>query len=151
MRAEELACIAVLTLILEFQRVRISRSWRGSSLGSDPQNLEDEALAKLLRDISRRALENLEEKGLSTLFVIFGMATWPATDGGTPGSSGFVSARRLKQERGQCNSYHLAATGGFQIISFCCTYYRNSSGSLYNLTSFWLSSLAIQIRTRCST
>jgi hypothetical protein len=38
-------------------------------------DLEDDALTKLLRDISRRALENLEEKGLSTLFVIFGMAT----------------------------------------------------------------------------
>jgi len=43
-------------------------------------DLEDEALHKLLRDISRRALENLEETGLSTLFVIFGMATWPGTE-----------------------------------------------------------------------
>jgi hypothetical protein len=47
-------------------------------------NLEDDLLAKILRDISRRALENSEEKGLSTLFVTFGMATWPALDGGRP-------------------------------------------------------------------
>jgi hypothetical protein len=38
-------------------------------------NLEDDLLAKILRDISRRALENSEEKGLSTLFVTFGMAS----------------------------------------------------------------------------
>jgi hypothetical protein len=38
-------------------------------------NLEEDLLAKILRDISRRALEDSEEKGLSTLFVTFGMAT----------------------------------------------------------------------------
>ena len=47
-------------------------------------NLEDDLLANILRDISRRALQNSEEKGLSTLFVTFGMATWPALDGGRP-------------------------------------------------------------------
>src|ERR1041385_6019407 len=36
----------------------------------------EEAAAKTFRDISRRALDNAEEKGLSTLFVTFGMATW---------------------------------------------------------------------------
>jgi len=50
-------------------------------------DLENEALTKILRDISRRALENSEEKGLSTLFVTFGMATWPALDGGRPAES----------------------------------------------------------------
>lgn len=44
-------------------------------------NLEDDLLAKILRDISRRALENSEEKGLSTLFVTLGMATWSAAAG----------------------------------------------------------------------
>ena len=43
-----------------------------SKLASD---LEDEFLNKTLRDISRRAPENMEEKGLSTLFLAFGMAT----------------------------------------------------------------------------
>jgi very-short-patch-repair endonuclease len=37
-----------------------------------------------LREIGRRALANLEEKGLETLFVALGSATWPATDGGRP-------------------------------------------------------------------
>jgi hypothetical protein len=42
----------------------------------------DDALSKLAREIARRAMANLEEKGLQTLFVAMGKATWPATDGG---------------------------------------------------------------------
>jgi len=78
-------------------------------------DLEDEALTKLLRDISRRALENLEEKGLSTLFVTFGMATWPATDGGRPAEAPVLLLPVALSKREGSNSYHLAATGGFQI------------------------------------
>jgi Protein of unknown function (DUF4011) len=78
-------------------------------------DLEDEALTKLLRDISRRALENLEEKGLSTLFVIFGMATWPATDAGRPAEAPVLLLPVALSKREGSNSYHLVATGGFQI------------------------------------
>jgi hypothetical protein len=35
-----------------------------------------------LREIHRRAQANLEEKGLQTLFLALGMATWPASDEG---------------------------------------------------------------------
>jgi hypothetical protein len=48
------------------------------------KDFKDDLLGKILRGISRRALENSEERGLSTLFVTFGMATWPALDGGRP-------------------------------------------------------------------
>src|SRR5437899_8812502 len=41
-----------------------------------------EAVQNTLRDIARRALANKEEKGLHTLFVALGMATWTASDGG---------------------------------------------------------------------
>jgi very-short-patch-repair endonuclease len=34
--------------------------------------------------IQRKALGNLEEKGIETLFLALGMATWPAADGGRP-------------------------------------------------------------------
>jgi len=78
-------------------------------------DLEDEALHKLLRDISRRALENLEETGLSTLFVIFGMATWPGTDGGRPAEAPVLLLPVASSKREGSNSYHLAATSGFQI------------------------------------
>ena len=34
--------------------------------------------------VQRKALGNLEEKGIETLFLAMGMATWPATDDGRP-------------------------------------------------------------------
>src|SRR5262245_52864160 len=34
--------------------------------------------------LQRKALSNLEEKGLETLYLALGMATWPAADGGRP-------------------------------------------------------------------
>jgi very-short-patch-repair endonuclease len=45
---------------------------------------KDESLTSLVREIARRAQANAEEKGLQTLFVALGMATWAATDGGRP-------------------------------------------------------------------
>ncbi|HYN87561.1 MAG TPA: DUF4011 domain-containing protein, partial [Ardenticatenaceae bacterium] len=48
-----------------------------------PEADEIKTAARLLV-IGRRALANLEEKGLETLFVALGMATWDALDGGTP-------------------------------------------------------------------
>jgi Protein of unknown function (DUF4011) len=61
-----------------------------AKLAPDP---EGEALPKILRDIFQRALANSEEKGLSTLFVTFGMATWPALDGAVPRSRRFCCCR----------------------------------------------------------
>ena len=43
-----------------------------------------DSATKITREIARRAMANLEEKGLQTLFVAMGQATWPATDGGRP-------------------------------------------------------------------
>ena len=37
-----------------------------------------------VRDIARKGLENLEEKGLSTLYLAVGRCTWAADDGGRP-------------------------------------------------------------------
>lgn len=78
-------------------------------------DLEDEAINKSLRDISRRALENLEEKGLSTLFLTFGMATWPATDGGRPAEAPVLLFPVGLAKREGSNSYHLSSTGTFQL------------------------------------
>ena len=78
-------------------------------------DLKDEAINKRLRDISRRALENLEEKGLSTLFLTFGMATWPATDGGRPAEAAVLLLPVGLSKREGSNSYHLSMTGPFQL------------------------------------
>ena len=78
-------------------------------------NLEDDLLAKILRDISRRALENSEEKGLSTLFVTLGMATWPALDGGRPAGAPVLLLPITISKKEGSNSYYLSAAGGFQL------------------------------------
>lgn len=78
-------------------------------------DLEDDALNKSLRDISRRALENLEEKGLSTLFLTFGMATWPALDSGRPTEASVLLLPVGLSKREGSNSYHLSSTGSFQL------------------------------------
>jgi hypothetical protein len=88
-------------------------------------NLEDDLLAKTLRDISRRALENSEEKGLSTLFVTFGMATWPALDGGRPAEAPVLLMPVAISKKEGSNSYYLSAAGSFQLnlVRECGTVY----------------------------
>jgi very-short-patch-repair endonuclease len=78
-------------------------------------DLEDEVVNKCLRDISRRALENLEEKGLSTLFLTFGMATWPPNDGGRPTEAPVLLLPIGLTKREGSNSYSLSAAGSFQL------------------------------------
>jgi hypothetical protein len=45
-------------------------------------NISDDDLILKALGIWRRALANQEEKGLATMFVALGMATWKAADGG---------------------------------------------------------------------
>ena len=78
-------------------------------------HLEDDLLAKTLRDISRRALENSAEKGNSTLFVTFGMATWPALDGGRPAEAPVLLLPITISKNEGSNSYYLSAAGSFQL------------------------------------
>jgi len=51
-----------------------------------PSDSEEDVLLALrqVKAIGRKALENLEEKGLETLYLALGFATWPAADGGKP-------------------------------------------------------------------
>jgi very-short-patch-repair endonuclease len=45
------------------------------------------AFAAKAREIARRAMSNEEERGLQTLFLAYGMATWPPDDDGRPAES----------------------------------------------------------------
>ena len=51
------------------------------------ENVPDEDLIQKVVAISRKALANQEEKGLATMFVALGMATWKAPDGGRDSES----------------------------------------------------------------
>jgi hypothetical protein len=52
-------------------------------------------------EIRRTALSNLEERGLETLFIAFGFATWLATDGGRPAESPILLVPVVLEKRGR--------------------------------------------------
>jgi very-short-patch-repair endonuclease len=85
----------VLTDLFDGKRVPLSRL---VPKASDPN-----AGAKL-REIVRKARSNMEERGLQTLFLAYGMATWPAEDGGRPTEAAVlllpiaVEARRVDSD-----------------------------------------------------
>ena len=55
------------------KQIRLRRLFSGT--GTTHQDHTDDAV-KRARAISRKALENFEERGISTLFIVQGMATW---------------------------------------------------------------------------
>jgi hypothetical protein len=76
----------------------------------------DDSLSNTVRTIARRALVNLEEKGLQTLFVALGQATWPATDGGRPAEAPILLVPASLESRGRSSqSFHLKRTGPVQV------------------------------------
>jgi very-short-patch-repair endonuclease len=54
-----------------------------------------------LREIGKRALSNLEERGLQTLFLTLGMATWPARDDGRPPEAAVLLVPLAYEQRGR--------------------------------------------------
>ena len=77
---------------------------------------EPDRLDGVVREIARRALSNLEEKGLQTLFVALGIATWPADDGGrVPESPILLLPVSLNPQGRGSRSFSVARTGPPQI------------------------------------
>ena len=69
-----------------------------------------------LREISRRAVSNLEEKGLQTLFVTLGIATWPSDDAGrAPESPILLLPISLTAQGRGSGSFSMIRTGPPQI------------------------------------
>lgn len=77
-------------------------------------NGRDEPLAKTLRDVARRAQANAEEKGLQTLFVALGMATWPADDGGRPADAPVLLFPVALETKGT-HSFFMSRAGAVQV------------------------------------
>ncbi len=79
-----------------------------------PAETED-AISKLAREIARRAMANLEEKGLQTLFVAMGKATWPATDGGRPTEAPILLVPASLETKGHgSKNFYLKRSGTVQ-------------------------------------
>lgn len=76
---------------------------RGESVALDrllPEG-DDPHITARAQEIRRRALANLEEKGLETLFLALGMATWPAVDEGRPAECAVLLAPVTIERRGR--------------------------------------------------
>jgi hypothetical protein len=77
--------------------------------------IEAEARQKVrsaLLAIQRKALSNLEEKGIGTLHLAIGMATWPASDGGRPYNAPVLLLPARIEARGRASKDLLLAVAG---------------------------------------
>jgi len=78
-------------------------------------NPADEKLTGKLREIWRRAQTNAEEKGLATLFVGLGMATWTAADGGRDADAPVLLLPVTLELRGRLGqTFSIRRTGAVQ-------------------------------------
>lgn len=76
---------------------------RGESVALDQllPHADEAHIAARVQEIRRRALANLEEKGLETLFLALGMATWPPVDEGRPAEAAVLLAPVTIERRGR--------------------------------------------------
>lgn len=66
--------------------------------------------------LQRKALSNLEEKGIETLYLALGMATWPAADGGRPYEAPILLLPARIETRGRTrDELRLTLTGEPQL------------------------------------
>ncbi|MDQ2912543.1 MAG: DUF4011 domain-containing protein [Chloroflexota bacterium] len=63
-----------------------------ATAGEDPTDLAPAQLgaARRLVEVQRKATENFEERGLETMFLVYGLATWTAKDGGRDAEAGVI-------------------------------------------------------------
>lgn len=105
------------TLALDV-RDRDPEKWESLLIG-EPVSLSallPRADAKLIsakaREIERRSLSNLEERGLDTLFIAIGFATWPASDGGSATEAPVILAPAVLKRQGREGSQVVMALSG---------------------------------------
>lgn len=73
-------------------------------------------LAAKAKEIHRRYLTNLEERGLETLYVAVGMGTWDVLDGGSPPNSPILLIPASLQVKGKdFNNFSMRAVGDPEI------------------------------------
>jgi very-short-patch-repair endonuclease len=76
---------------------------------------EERRASARLREIERRAMSNQEERGIQTLFLACGMASWPATDGGKPYLSPILLVPLQAERRGREGAPSVRRAGDLQV------------------------------------
>lgn len=83
---------------------------------SRQEDQQEDTVARKLQEIARRALLNKEEKGLQTMFVALGAATWAAEDEGRPTDAPVLLLPVELERRGRDTSaFALRGTGPVQV------------------------------------
>lgn len=104
------------TLELQLSDELLSTLYRGDLLPLDPFIADDKIKANSVRQISRKALENSEEKGLATLYLALGKATWPADDGGRDPEAPVLLLPISFESKGQdISTVKIRANGDIQV------------------------------------
>jgi hypothetical protein len=89
-----------------------------------------DSATKIVREIARRAMANLEEKGLQTLFVAMGQATWPATDGGRPTEAPILLVPASLETKGHGSQiFYLKRSGAVQANLVLLHVFENQFGT----------------------
>jgi very-short-patch-repair endonuclease len=89
-----------------------------------------DSATKVVREIARRAMANLEEKGLQTLFVAMGQATWPATDGGRPTEAPILLVPASLETKGHGSQiFYLKRSGAVQANLVLLHVFENQFGA----------------------
>jgi very-short-patch-repair endonuclease len=89
-----------------------------------------DSATKVVREIARRAMANLEEKGLQTLFVAMGQATWPATDGGRPTEAPILLVPTSLETKGHGSQiFYLKRSGAVQANLVLLHVFENQFGA----------------------
>jgi hypothetical protein len=74
---------------------------KSSDLGRALPQAKPEAIARSIKTVREKAISNREEKGVDTLQLALGMATWPALDGGRPYNAPVLLVPLRIESRGQ--------------------------------------------------
>jgi len=85
-------------------------------VGSRAEAQARQKVRSALIALQRKALSNLEEKGIETLHLAIGLATWPAADGGRPYNAPvLLLPARIETRRGVSDDLRLALAGEPQL------------------------------------
>src|SRR5260370_16041748 len=86
------------------------------SLASLLPGADEVSTSARANEIKRTALSHLEERGLETLFIAFGFATWLATDGGRPAEAPVMLVPIVLEKRGrEGRALNMRLAGDLQI------------------------------------
>lgn len=96
------------------------------------------AAARRARTVKAKATENYEERGLPTLFLAWGMATWSNARGtATPAAPLLLRQAALNARSGAGEDFDLSLPGEGTSTRPCCTCSRPSTALSLTGTRWW--------------